>query len=194
MQRTLRRTRRLKRAPELEDARQVYLASDNPEVPLNFKRVIEERQGREIVSFTFHPRPKNMTGVAISQDPLSRREALERNNFVREKRIEFKQKGIMPLHLVDYLSPEEKHRTNVDAFVDLLLLAMSERLITSCGGYGRLAQGLQANKPTVLSMIGELPAVHDVNDNELDVDAVLEAAAARLLGERAAEPEPVAKQ
>lgn len=190
MQRTLRRTRRLKRAAELEDARQVYLATDSPGgPPANFKKVIEDKQGREIVSFTFHPKPKNMTGVAVSQDPTSRREALESNSFIRQKRIEFKAKGIMPLHLADYLSPEEKHQTNVDAFVDLLLLASSARLITSCGGYGKLAQGLHDNKPTILSLIGELPPGHDVNDNDLDVDAVLEAAAARLLGQAAAAAE-----
>lgn len=172
--RALRRTRRLQQAPELEAAKQVYLASDNPEVPPKFKRVIEKKQGRAIVSFTFHPRPKNMTGVAIPDD--SPREALEASAHIKQKRLEFKKKGIMPLHLVDYLSPEEKHRTNIDAFVDLMLLGMSERLIPSCGGYSRLAQGLHENKPTVLSLLGELPKGHDVDDNDLDVDALLEAA------------------
>jgi len=56
-------------------------------------------------------------------------------------------------------------------------------------GYGKLAQGLHDNKPTILSLIGELPPGHDVNDNDLDVDAVLEAAAARLLGQAAAAAE-----
>lgn len=186
MQRTLKRTRRLKLRPELADARQVYLASDNPDVPPNFKRVIEERQGREIVSFTFHPKPKPKQveeegeGVDVDFASGTRREALERNEYIRQKRLEFKRKGIMPLHLADYLSPEEKHRTNLDAFVDLLLLAMSSRMINSCGGYSRLALGLHQNKPTVLSMIGELPVGHDVDDTDLDVDAVLEAAVRRI--------------
>lgn len=173
MQRTLKRTRRLKKLPELEGA-QVYLASDNLEVPPKLRRLIEEKQGRIVVSFTYHPQPKNMTGVTIPDD--SPGDALEPRNHIQQKRREFKRKGIMPLHLVDYLSPEEKHRTNIDAFVDLMLLAMSERLIISCGGYSRLAQGLHQNKPTVLSLLGELPAGHDVDDNDLDVDAVLEAA------------------
>ncbi len=190
MQRTFRRTRKLKRAPELDSARQVYLASDNPEVPTNFRRVIEEKQGRAIVSFTYHPQPKNMTGVALADPAEDAARRLSRprqggpgeqaKRHFQKKRLEFRQKGIMPLHLVDYLSPEEKHITNMDAFVDLLLLAMSARLVTSCGGYGRLAERLQENQPTVLSLIGELPAGHDVNDNDLDVEAVLTSALERV--------------
>jgi hypothetical protein len=186
MQRTLRRTRKLKHDTDLTAATQVYLASDNPEVPKNFRRVIEEKQGRAIVSFTYHPKPKNVSGAALAPDASQTAAAaaaaavLERSEYIRQKRIEFKQRGIMPLHLVDYLSPEEKHRTNMDAFIDLMLLAMSARLITSCGGYTHLAQGLHKNKPTVLSLLGELPAGHDVDDNELDVDAALEAAVRRI--------------
>ena len=67
--------------------------------------------------------------------------------------------------------------------MDLLLLAMSERLITTCGGYGKLAEALQGHKATVLSLIGELPAGHDVeedNDDDIAVEAVLEGVVRRL--------------
>ncbi len=80
-----------------------------------------------------------------------------------------------PLHLNRNLQPAEKHQTNVDGFVDLLLLAFCDHFIKTCGGYGRLAQHLHQDKATALSLIGEA-----LEYEGQEVNDVLAAAVARL--------------
>ena len=131
----------------------VYVASDHPEVPADFQRELEEVQGRDVVSFTYHP-PLHEPRVAIKENAaLQKKKENERHSL-----------GLEGLHLHDDLSPEEKHKTNLDAFVDLLLLASAEALVTSCGGYSRLAKDLHADKPTILSLLG----VADGDDQDFD--------------------------
>ena len=61
----------------------------------------------------------------------------------------------VPLHLNRQLGPAQKHQTNLDSFVDLLLLALSDHFIMTCGGYSRLANFLHKEKKTALALIGE---------------------------------------
>jgi hypothetical protein len=87
----------------------------------------------------------------------------------------------VPLHLNRNLEPEEKHQTNVDGFVDLLLLAFCDHFIKTCGGYGRLANHLHKDKATALSLIGETLAEGQ------EVEDVLKAAVARMRAEHGGE-------
>lgn len=140
----------------------IYVASDHPELPEDFREELEERQKRQVVSFTYHP-PVHEQRNALHEDPDEQKMKETRRHSL----------GIEGLHLHDDLSPKEKHQTNIDAFVDLLLLAMSEELLTSCGGYSHLARELHQNQDVVFSVLG-LPAPGP-ND---DLDMLLEAAAA----------------
>jgi len=140
----------------------VYVASDHPELPDDFREELEETQGREMVSFTYHP-PNHEQRNAKKENPL----------LQRQKEQERHSLGLEGLHLHDDLSPAEKHQTNLDAFVDLLLLAMAEELVTSCGGYSRLAGELHEDPAVVLSLLGlPMPGPGE------DMEALLEAAAA----------------
>jgi len=140
----------------------VYVASDHPELPDNFREELEKTQAREVVSFTYHP-PIHEQRNAKKEDPyLQRQKEHERHSL-----------GLEGLHLHDDLSPEEKHQTNLDAFVDLLLLAMAQELVTSCGGYSHLARELHEDPAVVLSLLS-LPKPRPGEN----MDALLEAAAA----------------
>lgn len=166
------RRKRLQGAP-------VYLATDNPKVPEAFRAELEDVQGREIVSFTYHP-PERPAGKGEGEGDEEGDEEEEGGGGKRGGRKgrkkgkkgkgKGKKKGRRqaqaeegereegkpePLHLNAHLTPEEKHRTNVDGFVDLLLLAFSKKVITTCGGYTRLARFLHKEKATALSLIGE---------------------------------------
>lgn len=111
----------------------VYLATDNPEAAVEQIQELKEKQGREITSFTYFPAKKE-----------------EENRGGKKER----EANVMPLHLNKVLSDEEKHQTNIDGFVDLLLLAFSEKFIMSCGGYSRLAGLLHWDKSIALSTLG----------------------------------------
>lgn len=140
----------------------VYVASDHPELPDDFREELEETQGREVVSFTYHPPTHEQRNAKKENAHLQRQKEQERHSL-----------GLEGLHLHDDLSPAEKHQTNLDAFVDLLLLAMAEELVTSCGGYSRLAGELHEDPAVVLSLLG-LP----MPGRGENVNALLEAAAA----------------
>lgn len=141
-----------KRKSWLEGA-PVYLATDNPEWPEMFRRELEDVQGREIVSFTYHPTAAAADKGGDGDGGWEKEEGGKEGSHVE------------PLHLNTHLTPEEKHRTNVDGFVDLLLLAFSAHFIKTCGGYTRLAKFLHGEKATALGLIGEtLSEGQDVND------------------------------
>ncbi len=161
----LRRKKRLQGAP-------VYMATDNPRVPELFRGELEDVQGREIVSFTFHP-PVPAPGPGAAAAPGG--EEKGRKGRKRGKGEEVAEGGPVPLHLNQNLTPEEKHRTNIDGFVDLLLLAFSAKAITTCGGYTRLAKFLHKEQTTALSLIGEA-----LEYEGQDPDEVLAAAWGRL--------------
>jgi hypothetical protein len=122
----------------------VYFASDNQEVPLDYQKELEHRQGRRFISFTYYPPQHEQRSALKASKHLQMVKEAERHSV-----------GLEGLHLHDDLTPQEKHQTNMDAFVDLLLLATSDRLVISCGGYSKLAELLHQNPRTVLSLIGE---------------------------------------
>jgi hypothetical protein len=134
---------RLKGAP-------VYLATDNPEAAVEQIEELEGRQGREIVSFTYFP---------------DKKEGEEEEGKAEEE------KKVVPLHLNKALSDEEKHQTNIDGFVDLLLLAFSQKFVMSCGGYSKLAKLLHEDKGLALGTLGL-----ELEEGGEDVNAVLEEA------------------
>ena len=165
---------KLARRPRLQGA-PVYLATDNPQVPEPFRAELEDVQGREIVSFTYHPPERSGSAGEEEEEEGGGGGGRKRGKKGRKGRKKKKQRKAQqeeegvdvvdeegkkegkpePLHLNSHLTPEEKHRTNVDGFVDLLLLAFSKKIITTCGGYTRLARFLHGEKATALSLIGE---------------------------------------
>ena len=137
--------KRLKGAP-------VYLATDNPDAAAEQIEELEGRQGREIVSFTYYPAEEEEAKEGVKEEDEEEGKAV-------------------PLHLNKALSDEEKHQTNIDGFVDLLLLAFSQKFIMSCGGYSHLAKLLHEDKGLALGTLGL-----ELEEGSEDVDAVLEEA------------------
>lgn len=156
----------------------IYLATDNPEATIEYRDEFEDNQGRKIFSFTYFP--SHQKGV---EEP-----AKDRRMFLHDTgtgQTDTNEQGLagetdvhIPLHLNQALKAEEKHQTNVDSFVDLLLLAFSKRFIKSCGGYSQLAKLLHQDKSLALATLGlSLPLDTD------DVDRVLQEALNHTLGD-----------
>ena len=141
---------------------QIYLATDNPKVPDEFTEELEDKQLREIIAFTYHP--------TFDEGHTEFSDGLYRPPAEKKKKVQ-EPTPPPPLHLNKNLTDKQKHVTNVDGFVDLLLLGFSDTFVTSCGGYTRLAKALHDNKEMALGLIGEELQAGQTHYNE-----VLEAA------------------